>query len=143
MEIKNIDVVLSGRDELHLQLRIDGDEIKSATLTGVGCSELLQLIQLWRPRLSGKLTNLELPSGLGHAEILFRELILKAKGEWDFPYKEDELCHCRAVATCKVDDAIITGARNVVLVSQRTSAGTSCGTCKPDIDKVLKYRLAR
>lgn len=133
----------TGRDQLFLTLKTQEGKIIESKLTGVGCPELLKLLGEWRPKLQGDLQALSVPTGVGHAQMLFRELILRAKGEWLFPYKEDELCHCRAVPTQKVDEAVICGAHTVLSVSQRTSAGTSCGTCKPDIEQVLKYRLAK
>lgn len=151
-------------DQLALSMEVtEGDEIHAARLTGVGCPELLRALEIWRPRLQGKLSELVPPDSresgaesfrlhlvtptarhwiAGHVAILMRELILKARGEWNFPYKDEELCHCRAVATAIVDQAVTTGGcRTVSEVSRETSAGTSCGTCRPDIESILSYRL--
>ena len=137
----DISVSLAARDELRLHLQIHAGEVIESRLTGIGCKELLEQIAAWRPRLKGLLADLPLPQGPGHAQVMLRELILKAKGQWDFPYKEEELCHCRAVPTKKVDDAIIGGCHTVDAVKRATSASTSCGTCRPDIEDVLNYRL--
>lgn len=138
---KEVQVVLPGRDELRLSFELRGEIIDSVHLQAIGCPELLELVQQWRPRLSGSVRDLPLPEGDGHAVLMLRELILQARGEWSLPYDEDELCHCRAVPTAKVDAAIVGGAHTVKAVSQRTSAGTSCGACKRDIDSLLAYRL--
>jgi bacterioferritin-associated ferredoxin len=132
---------ISGRDELHLTVELDGETIRSARLSAIGCPELLALVEAWRPRLGGDRRHLALPEGNGHADMLMRELILKVRGEWKFPYGEQELCHCRAIPTAKVDAAIIDGAHRIETISRRTSAGTSCGACKPDIEAILNYRL--
>lgn len=136
-------VSLQGRDEITLDLDVANGEIASARLFGRGCPEMLNLMQAWRPKLKGALAQLEIPQGNSHSEILLREAVLKARGEWDFPYKEDELCHCRAVATAKVDAAIVGGCRTVRAIARETSAGTSCGSCRPDTEAIIDYRLNR
>lgn len=134
-------VSLPGRDELRLELQVVNGEIASAALSGRGCTEFLKLLQAWRPKLSGQLSALEAPAGNSHAEILLREAVLKAKGEWDFPYKDEELCHCRAVATAKVDAAIVAGCRTTREIARETSAGTSCGSCRVDVESIINYRI--
>lgn len=126
---------------MHLDLEVDSNRmIISSKLTGRGCLQLLELMVAWRPKLKGSLDTIQLPDGDGHAAILLREAILKAQGRWFFPYGEEELCHCRAVATAKVDAAIVGGCKTVKAVSRETSAGTSCGTCRTDIEAIIKYR---
>ena len=136
-------VSLQGRDEITLDLDVVNGDIVSASLTGCGCPEMLGLMQSWRPKLRGELQNLPVPEGQSHSEILLREAILKAKGEWKFPYAEDELCHCRAISTSKVDAAIIGGCRNVRAIARETSAGTSCGSCRTDTEAIINYRLGQ
>jgi bacterioferritin-associated ferredoxin len=138
-----IEAGLPARD--HILLSIDHHEgiIESAKLEGVGCLELLKLFQEWRPKLTGGLESLPLPTGSGHAAILLREVILKAQGKWAFPYSAEELCHCRAVATARVDAAIVSGCHTMERIRATTSASTSCGTCRPDIEAILKYRLGK
>jgi bacterioferritin-associated ferredoxin len=136
-------VSLPGRDELTLDLDVVKGEIAQARLSGRGCPEFLKLMQAWRPKLTGALADVPLPEGNTHSEILLREALLKARGEWDFPYKDEELCHCRAVATAKVDAAIVGGCHSVRAVARETSAGTSCGSCRPDTEAILDYRLRR
>jgi bacterioferritin-associated ferredoxin len=134
-------VSLEGRDDLSLALDVVNGEISNARLTGRGCTEFLKLIQAWRPKLTGAVGTVEIPKGNSHAEILLREALLKAKGEWKFPYQEEELCHCRAIATSKVDAAIVGGCRSVRSIARETSAGTSCGSCRPDTESIINYRL--
>lgn len=136
-----LSVSLPGRDDLQLALTILNGEISASRLTGRGCPEFLKLIQAWRPKLTGLLANVEIPSGHSHSEILLREALLKAKGEWLFPYADEELCHCRAIKTSKVDAAIVGGCRTARAIARETSAGTSCGSCRPDAEAIIKYRL--
>lgn len=137
----SVDVELPARDRLSLELVVDRGEVTGAKLAVVGCMEILKLAADWRPKLKGPLASLPLPTGSGHAALMLREALLKAKGEWNFPYPEAELCHCRAVPTAKVDAAIVGGCHTIQSVAQETSAGTSCGTCRVDTDAIIKYRL--
>lgn len=136
-----VDVALVSRDRLTLILELVQGRIVKAQLVGTGCLEFLELLAAWRPKLTGDLAQLPLPAGSGHAALLLREAILKAQGRWDFPYREVELCHCRAVPTAKVDAAIVGGCHTVEAVKSATSASTSCGTCRTDIEAILAYRL--
>ena len=76
-----------------------------------------------------------------HAEIVIREFVMKLKGTWDYPYKDEEICHCRHVKTKTVDQAIVNGAHTHELASRWTGCSTACGTCKPDVEKIIKYRI--
>ena len=140
-ESKEISVSLPGREELHLNLQLDNDQIVGSQLKGVGSPELLNLLVEWRPKLQGSVKEVPLPDGISAAAILLREVLQKAKGEWDFPVKEEELCHCRAIETKRVDMAVITGAHHPERVSELTSASTACGTCRPDVEAIIEYRL--
>jgi len=70
-------------------------------------------------------------------EILINEFIRKSKGE-TFIYNHDELCHCRMVPTEKVKNAVKLGCHSVAEVSRTTLAGTGCGSCRKDIEDVIK-----
>lgn len=131
-----------GREEVSLYLEIDNDEnITSAKLTGVGSSQFLKLLKAVRLSIKGKLKDIILPEGSTSEALCLREVILKAKGEWQFPYLEEELCHCRGVLTAVVDGAICAGAHTSRKVSEQTSASTACGTCRPDVEAIIQYRL--
>jgi NAD(P)H-nitrite reductase large subunit len=138
----DLEVGLAARDKLQLRLEVDeNQQILSSRLVGVGCPEVLNLMQLWRPKLTGGLQEIELPDGTSHGVLLLREILLKAQGRWDPPYKDEEICHCRVVATRKVEDAIIAGCHTVDRIKRATNASTSCGTCRPDLESLLAYRL--
>jgi bacterioferritin-associated ferredoxin len=136
-----------GREEVTLDVTFDAaEEIHEARITCLGGPELLSLVTEYRskhlsPGQHLKLKELPLPQGRRPAVLCLREAILKIRGEWDFPYKEEELCHCRAVLTAVVDQAICAGAHAARKVSEVTSASTACGTCRPDVEAILKFRL--
>lgn len=46
------------------------------------------------------------------------------------------VCHCRAVTDRQINDAIANGARSVEEVSAATGAGTVCGGCIPEIERL-------
>ena len=142
-QVIEIEVAAPAREQLRLKLEVKSDgSIVHGELTGIGCRETLELMNEWRKLLPGALVSeLVLPKGKSHSAILLRELILKAQGRWQFPYQEEELCHCRAVATARVDAAIVGGCHTVEAVRTATSANTSCGACRGDIEKVIDYRL--
>jgi bacterioferritin-associated ferredoxin len=137
-----VEVEYPARERLSLQLDLnDSGEITSAVLDGIGCRATLQLMAEWRPKLVGKLEALPLPEGNEHSAIMLRELLLKAQGRWAFPYAEDEICHCRMVPTSKVDAAIVSGCLTIDEIKRGTSASTSCGACRTDIENIIEYRL--
>lgn len=133
---------LPGRETASLTFVLgEGGEILSPRLTGIGGPEFLRLLCEWRPKIQGRLEDLPAPTGRSLGEILLRELILRAKGQWNYPYNEPELCHCRVIPTAIVDAAIVCGAHTPREVSEQTSCSTACGTCRPDVEAMIKYRL--
>lgn len=135
-EQKKISVELEGRDQVDVE--IDGP---AAQVHVRGCTEMLGLMHKLRKNFGANLKQWPLPKGATHSEILLRELILKLRGEWNYPYKEDEVCHCRSVSTHTIDQAIIAGAHTTDMVSRQTSASTACGTCRLDVQRMIQYRL--
>lgn len=140
MDERTLVAGLEGRDHLSLKVRIRAGKIESAELRAKGCPALLAAAASWRAKLHGPVAALPLPEGCDHCGILMRELILKLKESWAFPYNETELCHCRAVPTAVVDASVVMGAATVKQVGRKTSAGTGCGTCQKDIQSVIRYR---
>ena len=110
-------------------------------LVAFGCTQVLDLLKTMQQKFGKEITAWPQPEGAEHAEMLVRELILKAQGKWQYPYLHEELCHCRTVATLKVDEAILMGAHKVSQVSRQTSASTACGTCRPEVERIIDYRL--
>jgi bacterioferritin-associated ferredoxin len=135
-------ISLRGREEMQLNLELsESGRIENFQLQGIGGTEFLACLKQWRALLRGDLKSIKTPTGTSTAELMIKELILRARGEWEFPFAELELCHCRAVPVAVVDAAILMGSHTPQAVSRETSASTACGTCRPDVEAILKYRL--
>ena len=140
---KEIKVSIPGREELSLKYQESGSQLQLIHLKAIGGPSLLGLVAEWRGKLKGPIASLPLPEGPSTGAMLLREVILRAQGKWQFPYEHEELCHCRVVATAKVDAAVLTGAHHPRDVSKQTSASTACGTCLPDVEAIIAYRLGK
>lgn len=128
--------------ELISQDYLEANTEDASHLKVVGCQEVLQLIRQFQASYGRDLSVWPLPTGEAHSEMLLRELLLKRMGKWEFPYQHVELCHCRAVTAEKVDQMIVAGAQTPAQVSRLTMASTACGTCRPDVEKIIQYRRA-
>jgi bacterioferritin-associated ferredoxin len=136
--------IFLNRDQIELKLKLLGPKIITAEINAVACPECLSEIKKFKQDLSAHkndFSKLPLPEGDHHSAMLVREVILKVRNEWAFPYKEDELCHCRNVATKIVDACIMAGTFNVSEIGEKTMAGTACGTCRPVSQMLIDYRL--
>lgn len=125
-------VELDGRDRI---------EVSETSVRFRGCTELTDLMKTMRKSFGPDLKQWPLPQGSSHSEILLRETVLKLRGEWNYPYREAEVCHCRNVSCKTVDEAVVSGAHTTTTVSRQTTASTACGTCRPDVQKIIDYRI--
>lgn len=126
----------NGRDQIKWE-SVDSQN----KVTFIGCLEFTMLVKNYRAKFGNDVFKWPTPTGNSHSEILIREFILKLKNQWDYPYKDDEICHCRHVSTKTVDEAILNGAHTHELAMRWTGCSTACGTCKPDVEKVINYRV--
>ena len=132
------------RDQFELKLKLHGPKILSAEISAIACPECLKEIQNLKQSLQtykNDFSKLPLPEGDHHSAMLLREVLLKLRNEWAFPYKEEELCHCRNVTTQTVDACIMGGTFSVSEIGEKTMAGTACGTCRPVSQMLIDYRL--
>lgn len=140
-----IKVELEGRD--FLQVECEGENLQAPgrilKVSMKGCTEFMEMMKKMKLHFGADLTKWPLPEGNDHSSILLREMILKLRGEWMLPYQEEELCHCRMVPTHAVDQAVIAGAHTPEIVTRQTSASTACGTCRPEVQKIIEYRLGK
>lgn len=130
---------LKGRDLIEIKTAESASD--KTQIKVVGCTELLSLVRKHQVQHGKDPQHWPLPQGDSHAELLLKEVLLKSRGQWTYPYTHEELCHCRNVATEKVDQAILAGAHRCEVVSRQTGASTACGTCRPDVQKIIDFRL--
>ncbi len=130
---------LKGRDWIEIQVADDAS--KKNQIKAMGCTELLSLIRKHQMQFGKDPQHWPLPSGSSHSDLLLKEVLLKSRGQWEYPYCHEELCHCRGVPTDKVDQAVIAGAHQTEVVSRQTGASMACGTCRPDVQKIIDFRL--
>lgn len=146
---KTVTVEHLGRDRAELELAMDGANVKSMAIKASGCRAFLQALATWKNAVMAEkagartteVLRTHAPKNEKHEAILIRELADRALDRFELPYKDEELCHCRAVPTAIVDRAIVAGCHTVAAVARMTSAGTSCGTCKPDTESIIRHRL--
>ncbi|MBC7371762.1 MAG: (2Fe-2S)-binding protein [Bdellovibrionaceae bacterium] len=127
-----ITVELEGRD----RIEVVGEKVRFR-----GCTELTQLMIQMKKDHGPQIRQWPAPEGDSHSELLLREMVLKLANQWSYPYKEAEVCHCRNVSCKAIDQAIVAGAHTTAVVSRQTSASTACGTCRPDVQQMINYRL--
>lgn len=134
--LSNMTINIPGRDFIQIEKRDDKTHVVFRA-----CHEFTALMNLFKKNFGVDISTWPIPKGNNHSEILIREMILKLQGKWDYPYKDEELCHCRHVSTQTIDEAILNGAHSSELVSLWTGSSTACGTCKPDVEKIINYRI--
>lgn len=147
-DVMKIRVELEGRD--YIEVECEDSDPQGPQVPGIvkkvsmlGCTEFMEMMQRMRKNFGVDISKWPLPEGTDHSSLLLREMILKLRGEWAFPYAHAELCHCRSVPAHTVDQAIIAGAHTTDVVTRQTSASTACGTCRPEVQKIIDYRLGK
>ena len=138
------EINLNGHIEFQVKLDLDDSaNITDSKVFAVGGHDFLLAVDVFRQSLQGPVSELQPPSGTTMPDILIREMVHRLQGRWQLPYDEPNICHCRAVPTANVDQAIIYGAHTPAKVSEMTSASTSCGTCRTDVEEMIEYRLGK
>lgn len=136
---KKYTVEMPGRDRI--EVVVDSSKANPPQVRFRGCTEMMDLMQMMRKSFGVDPRAWPIPEGTSHAEMLLRELVLKLRGEWSLAVKDKEICHCRKVSAETIDQAILAGAHSSQVVSRQTSASTACGTCRPDVEKMIEHRL--
>ncbi len=133
---------IPGREQLELHVDVNPEgEIHAARLTGIGDLRFLTHLREYGKRLKGRVKDLPLPEGRSTAELMIAEAVSKLRNDWNPAFTDDEVCHCRNVPLKIVDAAVLCGAHTPEKVSAWTSASTACGTCRPDVETHLRFRL--
>lgn len=131
--MEHIKAVIEGRDELAYS-ETDGVKV-------IGCSKLVSKVNEVLKDHGSDPAKWPLPLTNSHEDLLVKELILKAQGNFKVPYTDVEICHCRSISTDEVLQAIKAGAHNLERIRALTDANTACGTCGPDCESLLDFML--
>ena len=140
--------ILKGRAEIpnrewvEFEAVVTDGKVGKLTFKAQGCFQLIEAARKVLGLNGTEIQNL-VWTGLNHWDLLIAEAIDRLTGRYKFPNLELELCHCRCIPTAKVDQAIILGAHTVEKVREWTSANTACGTCRPEVEKLIDFRLKR
>lgn len=138
---KTISVELKDRDHVTVDFEIIDNKIIDYKIKAVACTALNKELLLLEKLKGQNIKDIAYNLGDSHSSILVREILMKLKDEWIYPYSDVELCHCRKISTQDVDQAIISGCHRIEKIREMTWANTGCGTCLPDIQKMIKFRL--
>ncbi len=128
-------VELQGRD------RLEVTSLDPFKMQVIGCESLHQKLNLMKQSQGSDVSKWTLQTDQNHVSLLINELILKLQNKWNHPYPHEEVCHCRTVSLETVEQAIMNGAQTPEMVSKWTMASTACGTCRIDVEKILKFRF--
>lgn len=130
---KSCRVELPGRD----LIEVEAVPNANPRVKFIGCEALIKTMAESRSAHGDDPAAWPLPEGTSHVELLLKRLILELRGEWHPSFTDPELCHCRMIPTAQVEQAILAGAHTPEIVSRWTNASTSCGTCRPDVIRLL------
>jgi bacterioferritin-associated ferredoxin len=128
--------------ELKAELKADGT-VAHVEYTALGCHDLLATAGRLQAQLRGKKLSEFVWPGDEHWDILAREAVLRLQDRFEVPLKGEELCHCRKIPALKIDQAVVLGAHTPEKVKAWTSAGSGCGTCRPDVERVIANRISK
>src|SRR5678815_991060 len=49
------------------------------------------------------------------------------------------ICDCNAVSKAQIVETVLNGARSLRAVCEKTRAGTGCGSCKPEVQRIVDF----
>jgi len=145
-QIQTIRVEIKDREWVQFKLEVDptSQKISRASFQAQGCLSLLEAVGKAVQSFQGKkVMDLAWSASLEHWDQLILEAISRLQGKYDRPYKEDEMCHCRKVPTDKIETAIVLGAHTPERVKAWTTAGSGCGTCRPNVQALIEFRVQK
>lgn len=136
---------LDKREWLEFEVRVTpSGQVEEVIWRGFGCGDLLSTAEKFASALRGQvLSDFCWNSGHSHSDILTQEILDKLTQKFKIPLVDEELCHCRKIATKKVDEAVVLGAHTPELVRSWTTASSGCGTCRPEVVKIIESRIGK
>ena len=71
-------------------------------------------------------------------ELSDKRLALLRSGKATEPMQGKLICSCNNVGTSNIEKAIEGGCESVESIGQKTNAGTGCGSCRPEVKRLLE-----
>jgi bacterioferritin-associated ferredoxin len=135
---------LQKREWVEVELELDDKgAVTALTWNALGCHKLLEAAgRATAQMLKKNLSDLQW-QGASHWDLLLTEVIDRLQNKFQIPIADAELCHCRKIPTAVVDEAIVLGAHTPEKVRAWTTASSGCGTCRPDVEKLIDFRLKK
>lgn len=131
-------------------------QISSRQIQVMGCQQMMEETTNYLKKFGTDFLSWPYPfssnkNGVNHVELLWTEFLLKAAKTldpktqlvWNPPCTSDEVCHCRKVSLAKIEESIFRGSTTVEMIKEKTQASSACGTCRPEVENILQYRLAQ
>jgi nitrite reductase (NADH) large subunit len=73
------------------------------------------------------------------SELLFPAAFDRAPASIEQMPDEARVCDCNAVTKAQIVEAVLTGATSLRAVCGRTRAGTGCGSCRPEVQRIVDF----
>ena len=128
--------------EFHFETDPATGVIKKSSVKAQGCLPLLEAVQKAALGFQGqKLNDIAWNKNSDHWDQLILEALSRLQGMYERPYKDEEMCHCRKITTDKIEAAIVLGAHTPEKVKAWTTAGSGCGTCRPNVQSLIDFRV--
>lgn len=130
------------REWVEFEVTLDDGLVSAVVWHAQGCHHLLEEAEKFAQSLDGKqLNSLALNFGSHHSALMISEIFDKLQDKWPAPSEDVEICHCRKINKSIIQEAILLGAHTPEKVRAWTSASSGCGTCRPDVQKLIDERL--
>lgn len=73
------------------------------------------------------------------SDLLFPQFVDPVSTSVDLMPDHARICDCNAVNKGQLVEAVLAGATSVRAVCERTRAGTGCGSCRPEVQRVIDF----
>jgi nitrite reductase (NADH) large subunit len=73
------------------------------------------------------------------SDLLFPQFTDPAPASVELMPDHARICDCNAVNKAQLVEAVLAGATSLRSVCERTRAGTGCGSCRPEVQRVIDF----
>ena len=145
MDVKSVTAKaeILGREWVEFTLQLQGATVSSVQWKAQGGHKLLQLCTDLAQDLKSKdINSYKVKSdNNSSSQLLLEELVKRLNGSFETSDPEEEICHCRKIRQAVIDQMIVLGAHTPEKVMSFCTAGSGCGTCRPEVQKLIDKRI--